>query len=142
MPIRTHDVIQALRDALQADATIRKQATAGVYAHRMPQPPSDEAWCRIVVRELQGLELRERKGFLLLPVQVMVEVRGVADPDLLLQATHERAEEVLSQLAVDTAFGSSLLKPERYTRPTAAIWSEEAQSYASSATYLISLKDA
>lgn len=141
MPIRTHDTIKALTAALAGDATIQQQVPTGVYSHRLPAPPSDEVWSRIVVRELK-VELRQRDGFLLLPVQVMVEVRGVADPDLLLQATHERAEEVLSQLAVDTAFGKSLIKPERYTRPTAVIWSEEAQSYASSATYLIPLKDA
>lgn len=143
MPIRITPTLEALSQLLEADATLDEQLTSGVYAHRLPEPPTGAHWSRAVLRQValpQGIR-QHPQGITTVPVQLMIECAGYPDPDLLLEAAHERAELVLTGQTPTTDYGDVLLPIERYSRPTAPQWDQESQCYWSTATYLVTIVD-
>lgn len=142
--IRANDTIRAIADLLRDDATIQAQCLAGtgsapsgrVYAHFAPLPPSDSAWGRITVRELDTGGLPEHATSLVhLPVQILIEVKGIQDAPLLLAAMHERAETLLDDLKVETAFGDGYVALERRRRPSPPRYDEATGAFYSAALY-------
>lgn len=161
--IRTHLVVEQLATALLSDDTVRAQtAPIGdshpgdghsgdghpdaerVYAHRLPQPPSDAMWSRLVVRELDTGGVPEHAtGHVALPVQVMAECRGIPNPDLLLAAVHERCRAVLEGIRTTdygaTDYGATdygrVHTVTRVRRPSPTRYDDRTQSHYATALY-------
>lgn len=141
--VRTTACIDEMARLLKADEGIRNRLMGKdhVFTHRLPEPPQDEAWSRLVVREVflpQGMP-EHASGLVQVHVQIMAECNGVPDPDLLLETIHERAQTVLTGETWTSAYGSTYLSIERYSRPNAARWDDNAHCFYSTSTYLVTL---
>lgn len=139
MEVRTTAAVEKIASLLRADAGIRSRTmgTDAVYAHRLPAPPADEAWARIVVRELnlpQGLP-EHPSGLVQVQIQVMAECSELPDPDLLLESLHERAKAVLAGQRWTSAHGDTYLELTRYARSSAAQWDASTRCFYSTSTY-------
>ncbi len=143
MEVRSTSAVAEFVRLLGADAGIRQRTMDrdAVYAHRLPEPPTDTAWARLCVRELalpQGMP-EHPSGLVQVQVQVMAETSGAPDPDLLLESIHERAKQVLTGKTFDTRHGATYLAVERYARHNPAQWDAKAHCFYSTSTYLLTL---
>jgi len=136
---RIYPIIRAMKEAAAADEVLTAQITDGAYEHRLPAPPAKTRWSRLVIRQLET-PLREMPhGVTLVPVQAMIQCCGYGDPNLLLEAAHERLRGVLEALRPSSEHGSAYLDIDRQTRPSAPYYDEKTNSFSSTATYLVAL---